>query len=112
MFLDREVTLDELFATGATFTVVAWASPICTSPSILRPGLVAAVDPEAPRSWMELLFLSFTTLTSTGLSDVIPVTAQACSIVRSSRWPDHVYVALVISWIVGLTIARERGQGS
>ena len=114
MFLDREVTLDELFATGATFTVVAWAfANLYVAIQILWPGsFVAAVDPEAPRSWMELLFLSFTTLTSTGLSDVIPVTAQARSIVMIEQVAGLMYVALVISRIVGLTIARERGQGS
>ena len=46
------------------------------------------------------------------LSDVIPVTAQARSIVMIEQVAGLMYVALVISRIVGLTIARERGQGS
>ena len=39
------------------------------------------MNPEQPRTWMELLFLSFTNLSSTGLSDVIPITGQARSVV-------------------------------
>jgi hypothetical protein len=110
MFLDRHVTPDELYATGATFTVVAWAfAYLYVAVQILWPGsFVAAVAPEAPRTWVELLFLSFTTLTSTGLSDVVPVSGQARSIVMIEQVAGLMYVALVISRIVGLTIARER----
>ena len=68
------ITRDELWAVGATFTLVAWAFAYTyTVVQAIEPGsYTAAVDPEAQRSWMELLFLSFTTLTSTGLSDVDP----------------------------------------
>jgi hypothetical protein len=110
MFLDRHITPDELFATGATFTVVAWAfAYLYVAVQILWPGsFVAAVAPEAQRTWVELLFLSFTTLTSTGLSDVVPVLPQARSVVMIEQVAGLMYVALVISRIVGLTIARER----
>ena len=48
----------------------------------MAPGnFTAAVDPQGQRTWMELLFLSFTTLTSTGLSDVVPIKQFA-----RSRW--------------------------
>jgi len=63
---------------------------------------------EAPRTWVELLFLSVTTLTSTGLSDIVPVTAHARSVVMVEQIAGLMYVALVISWIVGLTIQRVR----
>ena len=33
MLADHDVSTDELYATGATFTLVAWVSPICTSSS-------------------------------------------------------------------------------
>ncbi|HET7169769.1 MAG TPA: ion channel [Candidatus Limnocylindrales bacterium] len=110
MFLDRHVSPDELLATGATFTVVAWAfAYLYVAIQILWPGsFVAAVDPAAPRTWVELLFLSFTTLTSTGLSDVIPVLPHARAVVMIEQVAGLMYVALVISRIVGLTIARER----
>jgi ion channel len=111
MFLDRHVSPDELFATGATFTVVAWAfAYLYVAIQIVWPGsFLAAVDPAAPRTWVELLFLSFTTLTSTGLSDVVPVLPHARAVVMIEQVAGLMYVALVISRIVGLTIARERG---
>jgi len=110
MFSDRSVTRDELFATGATFTVVAWAfAYLYVACQIVWPGsFVAALQPDAPRTWVELLFLSFTTLTSTGLSDVVPVLAQARSIVMIEQLAGLMYVALVISRLVGLTLLHGR----
>src|SRR4051795_9315271 len=77
MVRDHEVTRDELFAIGATFTLLAWAfAYVYTVDQAIEPGsYTAAIDPSGQRSWVELLFLSFTTLTSTGLSDVVPVKA-------------------------------------
>ena len=78
---------------------------------VLWPGsFIAAVDPDAPRTWFQMLFLSFTTLTSVGLSDITPVLPQARSWVMIEQVAGLMYVALVISRIVGLTIARERGR--
>ena len=63
MLADHVITKDELFAVGATFTLVAWAFAfVYTVCQAIEPGsFTAAVDPEADRTWMELLFLSFTT---------------------------------------------------
>ena len=68
MLADHDITRDELWAVGATFTLVAWAFAYTyTVVQAVEPhSFTAAVDPQDPRSWMELLFLSFTTLTSTG----------------------------------------------
>ena len=110
MFTDYDVTRDELFATGATFTVVAWAfAYLYAATQVLWPGsFVAAIDPNLPRTWVELLFLSFTTLTSTGLSDVVPVLPQARALVMVEQVAGVGYLALVVSRLVGLTLARHR----
>lgn len=110
MFRDRLVTPDELWSTGATFTVVAWAFAYTfMAVQVIWPGsFIAAVGAEKPRTWFELLFLSFTNLTSVGLSDIVPVLPQARSWVMIEQVAGLLYVALVISRIVGLTIARQR----
>src|SRR5687767_8020799 len=109
MFLDRFVTRDELWATGATFTVVAWAFAYTfTAVQVIWPGSFVSADGAGTRTWLELLFLSFTTLTSVGLSDIVPVLPQARSWVMIEQVAGLLYVALVISRIVGLTIARGR----
>jgi hypothetical protein len=110
MFLDHIVTPDELWATGATFTVVAWAFAYTfMAVQVIWPGSFSTpVSPDAARTWFELLFLSFTNLTSVGLSDIVPVLPQARSWVMIEHVAGLLYVALVISRVVGLTIARQR----
>jgi hypothetical protein len=110
MLADHEITRDELFAVGATFTLVAWAFAysyiVCQA---IEPGsFTAAVDPSADRSWMELLFLSFTTLSSTGLSDVVPIKPFARSMVMIEQVAGLAYVAMVVSRLIGLLVHRPK----
>jgi hypothetical protein len=108
MLADHEITRDELFAVGATFTLVAWAFAYSyTVCQAIAPGsFIAAIDPNGDRSWMELLFLSFTTLSSTGLSDVVPVQPFARSLVMIEQLAGLAYVAMVVSRLVGLMVMR------
>ena len=109
MLADHEVTRDELFAVGATFTLVAWAFAytytVCQA--VAPRSFIAAMHPNADRSWMELLFLSFTTLSSTGLSDVVPVKAFARAIVMIEELAGLGYIAMIVSRLVGLTVMRR-----
>jgi hypothetical protein len=110
MLYDHEITRDELFAVGATFTLVAWAFAysytVCQA--IEPQSFTAAVHPEQDRSWMELLFLSFTTLSSTGLSDVVPVKPFARGLVMLEQLAGLAYVAMVVSRLVGLLVVHRR----
>src|SRR5215216_3903853 len=110
MLADHDITRDELFAVGATFTLVAWAFAYAyTVVQAIEPGsFTAAVDPNGTRSWIELLFLSFTTLTSTGLSDVVPIKAFARSLVMIEQLAGLTYVAMLVSRLVGLTVMRRQ----
>ena len=109
MVADRVITRDELFAVGATFTLVAWAfAYVFTVVQAVEPGtFTAAIDPEGQRTWMELLFLSFTTLSSTGLSDVVPVKGFGRSIVMIEQLAGLAYLALVVSRLVSLQVLHR-----
>jgi Ion channel len=114
MLADHEITRDELFAVGATFTLVAWAFAyiylVCQA---IQPGsFIAAVDPEGDRTWMELLFLSFTTLSSTGLSDVVPVEPFARALVMLEQLAGVGYIAMVVSRLVGLLVMSRRADAA
>lgn len=113
MLADHSITRDELFAVGATFTLVAWAFAYSyTVCQAVEPGsFIAAIDPEQQRSWMELLFLSFTVLTSTGLSDVTPVKPFARSLVMIEQLAGLAYVAMVVSRLVGLMVLSRTKTG-
>lgn len=55
MLADHEITRDELFAVGATFTVVAWgfAYAYIVCQAIEPQSFTAAINPEKDRTWME-----------------------------------------------------------
>jgi len=110
MLEDHTITRDELFAVGATFTLVAWAFAysfiVCQA---IEPGsFTAALDPSGERTWIELLFVSFTTLSSVGLSDVVPIKPFARSLVMVEQVAGIAYVAMLVSRIVGLTVHRPK----
>ena len=108
MLADRVITRDELYAVGATFTLLAWAFAYAyVVVQAIDPGsFTAALDAAADRTWMELLFLSFTTLSSTGLSDVVPVEPFARSVVMIEQLAGLAYLAMVVSRLVALTVHR------
>jgi hypothetical protein len=106
MLRDHRVTRDELFAVGATFTLVAWGFAYVYSvcQAIYPASFIAAHDADAPRRWIELLYLSVTTLTSVGLSDIVPVRSFARGLVMVEEIGGVAYVAMLVSRVVGLTV--------
>jgi hypothetical protein len=114
MLADHEITRDELWAVGATFTLVAWAfAYVFVVWQAIEPhSFTAAVHPHADRTWVEFLFLSFTNLSSTGLSDVVPVKAFARSLVMVEQLAGLAYIAMLVSRLVGmLVMSRTRAGG-
>lgn len=111
LFHDDRVTRDELFATGAAFTVVAWGfAYVYAAAQVLWPGSFANTAGVGDRPWFELLFLSFTTMTSVGLSDIVPVGAHARSFVMIEAVAGVLYVALVVARLVGLTVLGRKPE--
>lgn len=109
MMEDTRATTDELFAAGATFTLLAWAFAYAfVVVQALEPGsFLAAVNPEQPRSWTELVFLSFALLSSTGIGDVIPVRPLARGLASLEMFVGMMYIALVVSRLIGLTLLKR-----
>jgi hypothetical protein len=108
MMGDYRVTVDELFAVGATFTLLAWGFAylylVCQAWS---PGCFAGgPNPEQPRTFVELLFLSSTNLSATGLSDIVPITPPGRVLAILEQFTGIGYVAMVVSMLVGLTMVR------
>jgi hypothetical protein len=111
MLGDHRVTLDELLAVGATFTLLAWswtfAYSVCQT---WYPGsFPAPAAPDAPRTWMELLFMSFSVLSGVGLSDIVPVTPPARALVMLEMFAGVMFIAIVVSRLIGLSAVRARG---
>jgi hypothetical protein len=103
MLKDEHLSTDEIFAIPAVFTLLAWAFAYLFV-------VVQALEPTAfgdsTREWMELLFLSFTTLSSVGLSDVVPQTGHARSVVMLEQLAGIFYIAMVVTRLI--TFRRSR----
>ena len=110
MLADDKVTTDELFAVGAVFTVIAWAFAhlYVVVQAIYPESFIAFENPKDPRTWSDLLFLSFTTLSSTGLSDILPVKPHARSVVMFEQVAGVFYLAMVVTRLIGLSAMRKQ----
>jgi hypothetical protein len=112
MLADHRVTRDELFAVGAAFTLVAWAFAqlyvVCQA--VAPNSFLAGVHPGRDRSWIELLFLSFTTLSSTGLSDVVPIRPYARVVVMLEQLAGMAYLAMLVTRLIGLSTMRRESR--
>lgn len=106
MMEDRLATTDELFAAGATFTLLAWAfTHLFILVQTLHPGtFAAAVNAGAPRTWSELNYLSFALLSSTGIGDVIPLTSHARALASVEMFVGLIYLAAVVARLIGFTM--------
>jgi hypothetical protein len=110
MMGDRQATTDELFAAGATFTLIAWGfTHLFILAQALHPGtFAAAVNAAAPRSWSELNYLSFALLSSTGIGDVIPLTVHARALASVEMFTGLMYLAAVVARLIGFTMHAEK----
>lgn len=112
LFHDTHVSADEFFAVGAAFTVVAWGfCYVFMGIEAALPhsfaGLGSSTDPQ---TWFDLLFLSFTTLTNTGLSDIVPVGGHARSVVMLEQFTGVMYLGLLLARIIAMASDRNRDR--
>lgn len=110
MFADRYLTSDELFAAAGVFTLFAWAFAFLYSAcQAVIPGSFNEYNQlHQTRSWLELLFLSFSVQSGTGLSDIIPVSPAARVLVCLQMFVGVMYLALVVSRLVSLQYIKHK----
>ncbi len=108
MMQDERTTTDELWAAGATFMLFvegyAW---LFAGTQLLQPGAfeVAGLATQ-PLTWVQLLFLSATNMSATGLSDIYPATPHARVLVLVAQWNGVMYLAVVVARLAGLLRRR------
>jgi hypothetical protein len=112
MMGNYRVTIDELFSAGGAFTLLAWGfTYICLAYQTGFPGSFSGgTYPGDQRTFIELLSLSFTNLTATGLGDILPVTPLARVLVMLEQFTGIAYVVMVVSRLVGMTITRNKDK--
>ncbi|HET8897491.1 MAG TPA: ion channel [Rhodanobacteraceae bacterium] len=109
MYADQRVSRDEFFAAGATFTLLVWAfTYVLLLCQWLDPAAFSAAVAGQPRSWSEMLFLSFALFSSTGIGDVIPLSPIARGVADLEMFSGVMYLALVVSRLIGLSVSQRQ----
>lgn len=108
LFHDERVSTDELWAIGATFTVIAWAfAHVYVVVAVVFPGSIEPLGDNGAERFFDLLYFSFTNLTSVGLSEILPTGDHAQSVVILEQVAGVLYVTMVISRLVAMTVMRQ-----
>jgi Ion channel len=99
------ITADKLHGALAGFIMLAfvWTFIFALLESF-APGSfkIVPVDGAEPNSFYPLLYFSFTTLTTVGFGDIVPVTDQAMSLVIVEQLIGVFFVAVLIARLAGL----------
>ena len=85
----------------------AFAYAYAACDAILPGSFSAPINSTGPRTWMELLFLSVSMLSSVGLSDILPVSGMARALVMLESFAGLMYMTLVVSRLINLTTLRR-----
>ncbi|WP_374665162.1 ion channel [Acinetobacter sp.] len=103
MFADGYLTKDEMFAAGAVFTLIAWGFAFLYSIcQLIYPGSFFNPDIPGRQAWLDLLFLSFSLQSATGLSDLMPVSAPARVLAMLQMFCGVMYLAVIVSRLIAL----------
>ncbi len=103
---DDIMTRDELFAAAAMYALLAFAfSYVYALVEQLVPGsffINEANNPDRFVSWWELLYFSFTCITSVGFGEITPASDYARAVVMVQQMIGVLYLAILISRLMSL----------
>jgi hypothetical protein len=109
---DEIMTLDELFAAASMYAMLAFVFAYLYSIiEYFSPGsfyINASNNPDGIFSWFEMLYFSFTCLTSVGFGEITPVSDHARSLVMIQQIAGVLYLAIVISRLITMQSRRTR----
>jgi hypothetical protein len=114
MLRDDIMTLDELFAAAALYVLLAFVfAYVYACVEHLVPGAFYINEvnrAEGGARWWDLLYFSFTCLTSVGFGEITPVSDHARSLVMIQQMIGVLYFALVVARLVAMQSRRRRGE--
>jgi hypothetical protein len=109
---DEIMTLDELFAAASMYTMLGFVFAYLYSIiEYFSPGsfyINAGNNPDGIFSWFEMLYFSFTCLTSVGFGEITPVSDHARSLVMIQQIAGVLYLAIVISRLITMQSRKAR----
>jgi hypothetical protein len=114
MLRDEIMTQDELFAAAGLYVLLAFVfAYLYALVDHWQPGAFVinpANNPDGVTRWWDLLYFSFTCLTSVGFGEITPANDHARSLVMVQQMAGVLYFALVISRLVTLQTRRAAAE--
>jgi hypothetical protein len=111
MLRDEIMTRDELFAAAGLYVLMAFVfAYLYALIEHVQPGafvINAANNPSGVTRWWDLLYFSFTCLTSVGFGEITPANDHARSLVMIQQMLGVLYFALIVSRLVTMQAARR-----
>lgn len=111
VFSDDIMTVDELLAAASMYILMAFAfAYVYALIEFAHPGaffINPVNNPDGAVGWWELLYFSFTCLTSVGFGEITPVADMARAVVMLQQMAGVLYVALLISRMTQMQARRR-----
>jgi hypothetical protein len=108
---DDVMTLDELYAAASVYAMLAFVFAYFYSAiEFIAPGsffINESNNPDGVFSWFEMLYFSFTCLTSVGFGEITPVSDYARSFVMIQQLVGVLYLAIVISRLISMQSRKK-----
>jgi len=110
----KEVSGDILYGAISTYFIIGgfW-SMIYAVLETLQPGsfiISSTHNLDGVVNWSDFVYYSYTTLTTLGYGDVVPVTSHARSFAVLEAIMGVMYLAIIISRLIGLFITRSKND--
>ena len=105
MMQDDQTTIDEMWAAAATLMLFveayAW---LFMALQAAQPGAFSlpGAGPGSRRTWVELVFLSGTNFSATGIGDILPSTPAARILLIFEQWNGVMFLAIVVARLAGM----------
>ncbi len=112
VFQPEVMTADKLFGAASAYLMLGalWMYLYALVGNYYPGSFTVAGAPAAP-GFVELLYFSFTVLTSTGFGDIVPVTPQARAICTIEQLVGALFLAILIARLAGVyPPSRRRTQ--
>jgi hypothetical protein len=103
------MTADKLYGAAAAYLMIGtlWAY-LYALVAYHYPGSFLGELPTGPGMVIDLLYFSFTVLTSTGFGDIVPLSPQARAVCIVEQLTGALFVAILIARLAGVYPPRPR----
>jgi hypothetical protein len=108
----RVVTKDVLYAATAIYLLLgAIFVPLYGTIETLAPGALRdSSAPEQAVQWQQVIYFSYTTLTTAGYGDILPVSWWARSLANIEMIAGVLYITIIMARLVALYTSEKQGE--